>query len=171
MGNSILIRKARPIDVSEVVDINNAEFKWLGGEPETRDFFHEYLNTDFFWVAEDSNRIIGAMLVLPENAKNYGSSNFDWFKNRAKEYPKFLYVDRIVVKPDRQGKGIGSSLYKKLFEYYPTRPICCEIAIKPEVNGGSIRFHEHLGFEAVGERTYTVNDKEKTVRYFCKRPF
>jgi predicted GNAT superfamily acetyltransferase len=53
-----------------------------------------------------------AMLAMDQNAD--ASPNFQWFRAR---YPRFVYVDRIVVAPSARGRGYARLLYHDLFEH------------------------------------------------------
>ena len=76
---------------------------------------------------------------------------FRWF---ARRYPRFLYVDRIVVAGSTQARGAGSRLYRELhaLAVHDAVPlITCEFDIEPP-NPASERFHARLGFREVGRQ-------------------
>src|SRR4051812_2035101 len=54
-----------------------------------------------------------APLAMDQDA-DYASPNFQWFRAR---YPRFVYVDRIVVAPSARGRGYARLLYRDLFEH------------------------------------------------------
>lgn len=90
--------------------------------------------------------VLGFIIALDENA-TYDSPNFQYFK---KNYPSFVYVDRIVISESHRGKGIGREFYSKLQSQFGTSSvICCEVNIRPP-NPESHAFHQSLGFEQVG---------------------
>lgn len=104
------------------------------------------------------------LIALDQNAV-YGSPNFRWFKAR---FPRFAYVDRLVVAPHARGKGVGRGLYEELFEVARTAGhglVACEVNVDPP-NPASDAFHAALGFEEIGRAVVYV---VKTVRYMIKR--
>ena len=65
----------------------------------------------------------------------------------------FVYVDRIVVSHEAQGKGTGRRLYDDLAEAARAaglKRIVCEVNTLPP-NPGSIAFHSKAGFEPLEE--------------------
>jgi predicted GNAT superfamily acetyltransferase len=113
-------------------------------------------------VAEaPSGEIAGFLLALVETA-DYGSMNFQWFKKR---YPKFSYVDRIVVAKGFQRRGLGRMLYEDLERMSGAKLIACEVNIKPP-NPDSIAFHTRIGFQEVG--TQDTEGGKKTVLMMLK---
>ncbi|CAN7641717.1 GNAT family N-acetyltransferase [Bradyrhizobium sp. LjRoot220] len=107
------------------------------------------------------------LLAFDQNAQ-YDSPNFLWFRSR---YPRFVYVDRIVVAPTARGRGLARRLYDDLFrqafEAGHDR-VVCEVNRQPP-NPASDAFHTALGFDEVG--TGTVYDGNRTVRYLsCALP-
>ena len=55
---------------------------------------------------------IDAFLLAFDQDADYGSPNFLWFRER---YPRFVYVDRIVVAARSRGRGLARLLYRDLF--------------------------------------------------------
>ena len=79
----------------------------------------------------------------------YDSPNYLWFAAR---YPRFLYVDRVVVAVAEQGKRLGAALYDELFastQRADATVITCEFDLEPP-NEASRRFHARYGFLEVG---------------------
>ncbi len=80
----------------------------------------------------------------------YESPNYRWFNER---FQDFLYVDRIIVDPQRRGCGIGRSLYAALetaAEDLANR-LTCEVNEYPS-NPESLRFHISAGFAVIGRQ-------------------
>jgi predicted GNAT superfamily acetyltransferase len=101
-------------------------------------------------VLEEDGRVAAFILTFCADAE-YDSPNFLWFKSR---YPSFLYIDRLVVRRDSQGKGCGKALYQDLMAYCLEQRlprITCEVDILPP-NPVSLRFHRAHGFEEVGSQ-------------------
>jgi predicted GNAT superfamily acetyltransferase len=105
------------------------------------------------------------MLALDETA-SYDSPNFRWFRDR---FPRFVYVDRIVVAPAARGRGLARMLYDELIRQVSEaghERIVCEVNISPP-NPKSDAFHAALGFTEVGSAS--VHGDAKTVRYLARR--
>ncbi len=105
-----------------------------------------------------------AFVIAFDQDADYDSPNFLWFRDR---YERFAYVDRIVVSDRAHGRGLGRALYEKLFAAAKAAGYPClmaEVNTNPP-NPGSLSFHARMGFEAVGEVTFSP---EKSVRYFAR---
>lgn len=105
-----------------------------------------------------------AFVIAFDQDANYDSPNFLWFRDR---YERFAYVDRIVVTDTAHGQGLGRALYEKLFAEAKAAGYPClmaEVNTNPP-NPGSLSFHARMGFEAVGEVTFSP---DKSVRYFAR---
>jgi len=113
-------------------------------------------------AAEDG----AAMLISFDQAADYDSPNFLWFRAR---YDHFVYVDRVVVSPAARGRGYGRRLYQALFVKARAAGhdrIVCEINTDPP-NPVSDAFHESLGFLEVG--VGVIHGGAKAVRYMSRR--
>lgn len=102
-------------------------------------------------AAVEDGRVLGFLLALEPGA-DYASENYRWFSARSAD---FLYVDRIVVDPSAQGRGVGRGLYDQAFgvavEGRRAR-VCCEVNTLPP-NPESMAFHSRLGFTEVGRQS------------------
>ena len=101
-------------------------------------------------VASVNGRVAAFLLAMRETAP-YRNENFEWFASR---YRRFVYVDRIVVRSEFAGKGIGASLYRDLFDFARMnglRMVVCEYNIEPP-NLPSRTFHDKFGFREVGRQ-------------------
>jgi predicted GNAT superfamily acetyltransferase len=90
----------------------------------------------------------GFLIALTEEAA-YDNDNFAWFKAR---YPRFVYVDRVIVAPASRGGGLARGLYEDLFGVAAASGrdvIACEINLEPP-NPASDGFHRALGFSEAG---------------------
>lgn len=106
-----------------------------------------------------------AFLIAFDQDAGYASPNFQWFKSR---YPRFVYIDRVIVAPDRRGRGLASALYEELFAAAAGagQPLVgCEVNIEPP-NPASDAFHEAQGFSEVGRAA--IPGARKSVRYLIK---
>jgi uncharacterized protein len=134
-----------------------AQLSWL--EPERL----QYLVRHAF-LARRIGDLDAFLLALDQDAP-YDSPNFQWFRAR---YPRFVYVDRIVVAPSAQGRGYARRLYRDLFERAVRAghsQVFCEVNQTPP-NPESDAFHAALGFVEVG--TANVYDGSRTVRYLSR---
>jgi predicted GNAT superfamily acetyltransferase len=94
---------------------------------------------------------VAAFLLAMDDGSAYDNDNFRWFAAR---YPRFLYVDRIVVDAGHAALGIGSRLYRDLFGHARRAGIgivVCEYNLDPP-NPASAAFHARFGFHQVGTR-------------------
>ena len=109
-------------------------------------------------VIVDSGVVSAFVLAMSQDA-HYANDNFAWFAAR---YPRFVYVDRIVVALGARGRRFGSVLYEDLFRYARTQAmplIACEYNIVPP-NEPSRRFHARFGFEERGTR-WLANSRQQ----------
>ena len=135
------------------------ELSWL--EPQRL----EYLVSQAFLARRIGN--VDAFLLAFDQDARYDSPNFMWFRAR---YPRFVYVDRIVVAPSARGRGCARRLYSDLFEHADRAGqdrVVCEVNKIPP-NAASDAFHAALGFVEVG--TASVYDGSRTVRYLSHTP-
>jgi len=103
----------------------------------------------YFRIAREDAKLAGFLLAFSQEA-SYGSPNFLWFRDR---YPRFVYVDRIVVAPSSRREGIGCRLYADLEHAARAHApvLTCEVNLEPP-NPGSFAFHDRFGFCEVGRQ-------------------
>ncbi len=162
---TITIHDASSTDYTAVLKLNERALPNVNSiSTSTLENLHE--QSCFFRLAMDSSDLAGFLLALPESA-SYGSVNFRFFKDR---YPQFAYVDRIVVGEDYRRLGIGRKLYAALFkEVRDNKPlVACEVNIIPP-NPDSVRFHEDLGFQEVGQQD-TEEGSKRVSLLTCQIP-
>jgi hypothetical protein len=144
----------------ELLALNNGhaqELSWLSPEPLA------HLVGEAF-----SARRIGqveAFLLAFDQDADYDSPNFLWFRSR---YPRFVYIDRIVVAAAARGAGLARLLYRDLFTEAARAGhvrVVCEVNSQPP-NPASDAFHAALGFMEVGSAT--LAGSSKTVRYLLR---
>ncbi|ESY08328.1 GNAT family acetyltransferase [Mesorhizobium sp. LNJC399B00] len=155
------ISRVSPQDEAAILALNNehaAELSWL--EPERLSF----LLGEAFYV-----RRIGALeafiMTFDQDAR-YDSPNFLWFRER---YPRFVYVDRVVVAAQARGRGHARRLYEDLFGEVACAGhsiVTCEVNAEPP-NPASDAFHAALGFAEVGDAV--IHGGKKTVRYYLRQ--
>jgi len=103
----------------------------------------------YFRFAREDEKLTGFLLAFSQGA-SYHSPNFLWFRDR---YPRFVYIDRIVVAPSQRRSGIGRRLYADLEDAARAHApvLTCEVNLDPP-NPGSFAFHERSGFCEVGRQ-------------------
>jgi predicted GNAT superfamily acetyltransferase len=144
-----------------LLELNNAharELSWL--EPERL----EHLVAQAFLARRIGD--LEAFLLTFDQDADYDSPDFLWFHAR---YPRFVYVDRIVVASSARGRGCARRLYQELFEHAGNaghERVVCEVNMSPP-NPVSDAFHAALGFVEVG--TASVYRDSRTVRYLLRR--
>jgi uncharacterized protein len=140
--------------------LNNAhsqELSWL--EPERL----QHLAAHAFFARRIGD--LDAFLLALDQDAPYDSPNFLWFRVR---YPRFVYVDRIVVASSARGRGHARQLYRNLFDQASLTGhdrVVCEVNARPP-NPESDAFHAALGFTEVGSAS--IHNDSKTVRYLLR---
>jgi predicted GNAT superfamily acetyltransferase len=116
------------------------------------------------FVARRIGNLDAFILALDQDAR-YDSPNFLWFRAR---YPRFVYVDRVVVASSARGYGYARRLYLDLFEHAVRaghERVVCEVNTRPP-NPESDAFHAALEFVEVGSAS--IHGDSKTVRYLSR---
>jgi predicted GNAT superfamily acetyltransferase len=111
----------------------------------------------------ESDQKIGAFLLAFREGCSYDSPNYRWF---AATYDRFLYIDRVVVSGDQQGKGLGKLLYTDLFAFASRAGairVCCEFDVEPP-NEPSRLFHQRFGFREVGTQRVAAGKKQVSLQ-------
>ena len=160
-GDAVKTRAA-PLPISrdlhgEVLALNNAhavELSWL----EPGELF-ALLGQAFY-----ARRVgkLDAFLLAFDQGASYDSPNYLWFRER---YPRFVYVDRVVVAAGARGHGLARLLYDDLFRCARVAGhdlVVCEVNVEPP-NPVSDALHAALGFAEVGRAS--IDEGKKTVRY------
>jgi predicted GNAT superfamily acetyltransferase len=107
---------------------------------------------------------VDAFLLAFDQSAAYDNPNYLWFRER---YPRFVYVDRVVVAPALRGRGYARRLYADLFDEARRAGhaiVVCEVNSDPP-NPASDAFHAALGFSEVGRAAF--HHRQKTVRYLA----
>lgn len=153
------LRVISPGDEAAVLTLNNAharELSWLDA-----DRLAALLGQAFH--ARGVGAVRAFLLAFDENAE-YDSPNYQWFRAR---YPRFVYIDRVVVERAARGLGHARRLYADLVAHAVEAGhdvIVCEVNSEPP-NPVSEAFHARLGFAEVGSAV--IHGGGKTVRYLA----
>lgn len=140
--------------------LNNAhatELSWL----DSGRLAHLVVQAYAAWRIGDAD----ALLIALDQRASYDNPNFQWFHDR---FPRFVYVDRIVVAPMARGRGLARRLYEALIRKASEAGhdrVVCEVNLDPP-NPQSDAFHAALGFSEVGSAS--IHGGAKTVRYLAR---
>lgn len=150
------IRNAEQADLPQILHLNQESVRFLSPlNPERLALLQS--EAAYLRVLEEHGRVAAFLLAFREGAA-YDSPNYRWFASR---YPRFLYIDRIVVASAMQGRGVGSLCYEDLFAFARAggvHIVTCEFDLDPP-NPISRRFHERMGFLEVGTQRYGAANK------------
>jgi predicted GNAT superfamily acetyltransferase len=144
-----MIRDARPDDFPAILALNAESVHFLSPLDAVR-LQHLHAQAAYHRLVEIDGAIAAFLLALREGA-DYDSPNYLWFTRR---YPRFLYVDRIVVAPAQQGQRLGARLYDDIIAFAAANgfaQLTCEFDLDPP-NPASARFHARYGFREVGRQ-------------------
>jgi predicted GNAT superfamily acetyltransferase len=137
-------------DADRVVQLNQSEVPQVGAISRDELVRLSQEACYFKTLKTGLGKTAGFLLVLNEKG-NYLSPNFLWFKAR---YPRFTYIDRIVVASAHQGRGAGQLFYNDLKSFAAklgSPVLTCEVNLRPP-NPTSLNFHQRFGFQKVGEQ-------------------
>lgn len=112
---------------------------------------------------EAEGHVAGFLLGFDQDTA-HDSPNFRWFSART---DSFAYVDRVVVAPRAQGRGIARALYADYAAQARGRGLLrmtCEVNRVPP-NPESDAFHAALGFEELAQ---AVPLPGRMVRYLAR---
>ena len=127
---AVTIRHAQPSDYGRVIGRVNA---WWGGRemapmlPQL--FFLHFEGTSFVADREDG-QLAGFLIGF--------FSQTD---------PSEAYIHFVGVAPEQRGEGLGRELYERFFDAVRVDGRAVVRCVTSPQNGGSVAFHEALGFE------------------------
>ena len=144
------VRLLTPNDLDRVLAINESGVPGVGAIEATA-LAHLVDESSIALVAtvdDPAGEIVaGFCLVLPPGA-DYRSVNYRWFSER---YDDFVYLDRVAIAPEFQGRGLGRTLYDEVERRAAAAWFLLEVNLRPR-NDGSLAFHDRLGFVEVGQQ-------------------
>ena len=144
---SVVIRAAAAGDFESICALNFAEVQHTSAMHVAR--LAELDAISCYHTVASLGGIVSAFLLAMCNGSPYKNENFEWF---SKKYPRFIYVDRIVVSSASRGQRLGSLLYEDMFRHARSKAIplvTCEYNIVPP-NEPSRLFHDKFGFKEQG---------------------
>jgi predicted GNAT superfamily acetyltransferase len=142
-----LIRNATPDDFPAILALNAESVHFLSPLDAVR-LRHLHAQAAYHRVVVHDEKVAAFLLAFREGA-DYDSPNYRWF---ARRYPKFLYIDRIVVAASARGLGFGVQLYDDILAFAAATNaarLTAEFDVEPP-NPVSAAFHERYGFREVG---------------------
>jgi predicted GNAT superfamily acetyltransferase len=152
------IRDAGDCDFPAIVELNEHEVQHTSPMDLERLRYLDSISA-YHKVATVDDSVAAFLLAMKDHC-GYVNANYQWFAER---YPRFLYVDRIVVSSKFQGRRLGSMLYQDLFQQarsHQIQVVTCEYNIVPP-NEPSRIFHGKFGFREIG--TQWIADGAKQV--------
>lgn len=160
------IRSFQSKDLGPLYAINQAGVPGVG-HAETEEDLGALISMGTCLVAISDDRIpIGFINLVAPGTAAYSSDNLRWIEDwTAREKVSAHYVDRIAISETARGQRLGEALYRAAFEAAkPNVYLCCEVNTDPD-NPGSHRFHQRLGFTAIGDHRYRAN---YAVRFYAR---
>lgn len=144
---SIVIRDVREHELDSVLALNNAAGPAILPLDAAR-LRRFHANAEYFRVAERDGALAGFLVGFGSDA-HHDSDNFRWFGER---YPRFFYLDRIVVASRRRGGGVGRAFYADVQSYAELRypQLACEVFLEQD-SDPALLFHGSFGFREVGQ--------------------
>ena len=164
---AVILRDATAADADRILALNDAEVVQTSVMGRARLDELAALACRFT-VADVDGRVIAFLLAM-DHAADYDNDNFRWFAAR---YPRFAYVDRIVVDAAAAGMGVGGRLYRDLFVHARERSlerVVCEYNLDPP-NPASKAFHDRFGFVEVGQQRVAGNTKLVSLQQLILAP-
>ena len=157
----VRIRDARTTDFDAILALNERSVSQLNPlSPQRLAELHSM--AALHQVVEREREVIGFLLAFREGS-DYDSPNYRWFAQR---YPLFLYVDRVVVADAARGRGVGTLLYRDMFEFAAATAaglVTCEFDIDPP-NPASEQFHARFGFREAGRQWVADGRKQVSLQ-------
>jgi predicted GNAT superfamily acetyltransferase len=157
----VRIRDAEFADLGAILSLNEASVALLSPLSPQR-LAELHTQAALHRVVEREGAVIGFLLAFREGA-DYDSPNYLWFAER---YPQFLYADRVVVADAARGHGVGTLLYRDMFEFAAVSAVnlvTCEFDIDPP-NPASEQFHARFGFREVGRQWVADGRKQVSLQ-------
>ena len=166
---SIVVRDVREHELDSVLALNNAAGPAILplDANRLRRFFR---SAEYFRVAERDGSLAGFLVGFGPDA-GHDSDNYAWFRER---YPRFFYIDRIVVASRRRGGGLGRAFYADVQSHAELRypHLACEVFLGQD-NDPALLFHGSFGFREVGQHVMSEHDVRAAMlmKSLCSYPW
>jgi predicted GNAT superfamily acetyltransferase len=143
------VRFLGPADLDRVLAINEGGVPAVGAldVPKLAHLVDQSTIALAATVDDTEEMVAGFCLVLAPGA-DYASVNYRWFSER---YDDFVYLDRVAIAPEFQGRGLGRALYDEVERRTAAKWFTLEVNLQPR-NEASLAFHDRLGFVEVGQQ-------------------
>ena len=157
---SIAIRDVREHELDSVLALNNAAGPAILPLDAAR-LRRFHADAEYFRVAEREGSLAGFLVGFGPDT-DHDSGNYAWFRER---YPRFLYIDRIVVASRRRGGGVGRAFYADVQSHAELRHprLACEVFLD-DGNDPALLFHGSFGFREVGQHVMPAADGQPAHR-------
>ncbi len=156
-----MIRPAEPRDFSAILALNAAWVHFTSPLDEAA-LVELHRQAAYHRVAEVAGSLVGFLLAVGPG-QPYESPNYRWFAARTED---FLYIDRVVVSGEHQGRGVGRALYDDVIAWarrHGVGRLVCEVNAEPP-NPVSDAFHARFGFVEVGTQWVAGGTKRVSLR-------
>lgn len=154
-----LIEDIKEKDIYNCYLLNESNTPNVGSET-FKNFTNLIENADLKLCVKDNKVIAFAVCFTdsPKTTSYLNSINHMNFKQLKKMVKNFVYIDRIAVDDKYRNLGIGSDLYKKIFQYGKAQnlsAVTAEINYKPIENETSFEFHRKHNFKEIAIKKYS----------------
>ncbi|MBE5800401.1 MAG: GNAT family N-acetyltransferase [Clostridiales bacterium] len=164
--DTLNIRRANPIDISNIVAIYDAihtaeeaglaTIGWVRGVYPTIDTAQAaYARGDLF-VLEDGGRIVGAAIINQSQCDGYETADWEYPANDS----EVMVLHTLVIDPAAAGRGYGKA-FVSFYERYAFDHGCAFLRMDTNVRNARARAMYHkLGFKEIGVIPTTFNGIE-----------
>jgi len=159
--SNVVIRHAVPTDFEAICALNLEEVQHTSAMDLPR--LVELNAIACYHKVACLNDIVSAFVLAMCSGSPYKNDNFEWF---SKTYPRFIYIDRVVVSSRCRGLRLGSLLYEDVFRHARSNSfplVTCEYNLVPP-NEPSRLFHDKFGFKERGTQWVANGSKQVSLQ-------
>ena len=161
------LKTANRNTLEEIYVLNQDLIPMIGSLNSSNELKNLIEKSSHSFYIENKGKLVAFIVCFRENSE-YRSPNYKHFDHK---YEKFIYIDRVGVTKTLENRGIGTYLYKYMFDINAVDklPICAEVNIEPK-NEISLNFHKKLGFIETSEKLIkSGRSEERRVGKECER--